>query len=115
MNSLPLDFIPEAFEDLRGVPPLLRPAVLEHLSRLSANHTTCSRPTAFPHPKGYESGVWVRFVGGATLVRVSFRLEVEPERVLLRRILLTQMPSLPDWVLRPDEWGNVTPWPVVDL
>jgi hypothetical protein len=93
----------------------LLPTVLEHLTRISANHATCSRPTAFPHPQGLEAGLWVRHTGGATLIRMSFRLEGGPDRIVIRRVVLTHEPRLPDWVLRPDEWGNVSPWSVVDL
>ncbi len=114
MSSLSLDYTPEALEDLRGVPLALRPAVLEHLSRLSANYATCSRPTAFPHPKGLESGLWVRHSGGATLVRVSFRLEASPDHILVRRVVLTLEPRLPGWVTNPSEWIH-QPWPVVDV
>jgi hypothetical protein len=115
VNSLPLEYTPTALAELADVAPALRPAVREHLSRLSANHSTCSRRTAFPHPEGWETGLWLRHASGATLVRVSFLLEVAPDRILVRRVILTTEPRLPDWVMRPDEWGNRTPWPVMDV
>jgi hypothetical protein len=94
----------------------LRPAVYEHLTRIAANHATCSRPTAFPRPTGLESGLWCRHPDGrATLVEVLFRLDEESDRILIRRILLREMDRLPGWVLNPAEWPGDMPWPVVDL
>ena len=36
------------------------------------------------------------------------------DRIIVRRVVLTDVPRVPDWVLRPEEWGNA-PWPIVDL
>jgi hypothetical protein len=114
VSSLPLAYDPRAVADVRAVPPHLLPAVLEHLSRLSANHSTCSRPSSFPRPPGLESGVWLREPGGVTLVEVLFRLASNPDRILVRRVILTTMSQLPGWVSNPSEWGH-QPWPVVDV
>ncbi len=91
------------------------PAVLEHLTRIAANHATCSRPTSYPHPPGLESGLWIRRPGAVTLLQVLFVLVADESEIGVRRVLLTEMERLPDWVLRPDEWGAYPPWPVVDL
>lgn len=114
MSSLPLAYDPRASADVRAVPLHLLPAVLEHLSRIAANHATCSRSTSFPRPPGLESGVWLREPSGVTLVEVLFRLEARPDRIIVRRVILTQMAQLPGWVTNPSEWIHQS-WPVVDV
>lgn len=116
MNALPVTIDPRAAEDVRGLPPELRPAVFEHLSRIGADHASCSRPTAIPHPPGLESGLWLRYADGrATLLEVLFFLTTDPEGVTVRRVLTRAVDRLPDWVIRPGEWSAHPPWPVVDL
>ena len=116
MNPLPLEYLPAAVADLKAVPVGLRPAVLEHLTRIGADYRTCSRPSSFPRPPCMESGLWCRFVGGrATLLEVLFHIDILPERVIVRRVLLREMDRLPGWVVNPDEWGGEPPWPVVDV
>lgn len=114
--SRPLSLSQRAVDDLRLVAIDLRPAVLEQLSRISANFATCSRPTSFPRPPGLESGLWCRSEGGtASLVEVLFELRVDPESILVRRVLISTLPKLPDWVIRPDEWSAHAAWPIVEL
>ena len=114
--STPLSLGPRAVDDLRPVAAELRPAVLEQLSRIAANFMSCSRPTSFPRPPGLESGLWCRSSdGSATLIEVLFELVVEPERILVRRVLIRSLPKLPDWAIRPDEWIAHEPWPIVEL
>jgi hypothetical protein len=84
-------------------------------SVLAANHENCSRPTAFPRPPGLETGLWIRQVNCAALLEVLFTIEVNPEGIAVRRVLLTPLDRLPDWSLRPDAWGAYPPWPVVDV
>ena len=105
-----------AHEDIRGLPIDLRAAVFEHLSRIGANHATCSCPTSFPHPVGLESGLWLRRRGGeAQLLEVLFDLTANSDGVHIRRVLLGDSGQLPDWVRRPSEWSAHEPWPVVDV
>lgn len=51
----------------------------------------------------------------ATLLEVLFELQIDPERILVRRVLIRTVPRLPDWVIRPDEWGDHEAWPIVDM
>ncbi len=116
MNSLPYKLEARAEADLAEVSVVLRPAVLEQLARVSANHATCSQPAVFPHPAGYESALWCRLPAGrAALIQVLFDLSDEEDRLLVSRILLRDFERLPPWATDPIGWGNVTPWPVVDL
>ena len=116
LNALPVILSTRAKEDIRGLPFDLRPAVFEHLTRIGANHVTCSRPTAYPHPVGLESGLWLRRQGGeAQLLEVLFVLTATSDGVHIRRVLLGGSGRLPDWVSRPSEWSAHEPWPVVDV
>lgn len=58
MSALPVIISFRGSEDIRGLPIDLRAAVFEHLSRIGANHATCSRPTAYP-----TRWVWSRAFG----------------------------------------------------
>lgn len=115
MNALPVYLDPRAADDVRGLAAELRPAVLEHLSRIGANHDTCSRPTAFPRPPGLESGLWLRRPDGVTLLEVLFSITIDPDGVTVRRVLTRELDRLPDWAARPAEWTDDPAWPVVDL
>lgn len=117
MNPLPIKLTPRAGADLELAAPELRPAVLEHLARIGADHVSCSRRSSFPHPEGWVSGLWCRHAGGrAALVEVLFRVEVEPDRIVVRRVVIVEHPRLPGWVVNPSEWMSpVAPWPIVDV
>ena len=116
MNALPITIDARAADDIRGLPTEVRPAVLEHLTRIGVDHTTCSHRTAFPRPPGLESGLWLRRPdNSAALLEVLFLLTPDPIGILIRRVLLTPVERLPDWVSRPAEWSAQPPWPVVDL
>ena len=116
MSSLPQTLSERARQDLAGLPPELRPAVLEQLARIAANYQTCSRRSAFPRPPGWESGLWLRRAdAGAALVEVLFLLETDPAGVTGRRVIVTVVDRLPGWVANPAEWPGDPPWPVVDL
>ena len=116
MTVRPLEYLPRAVADLAALAPDLRPAVLEFLSRVAADAESCSRPTAFPRPPGLMAGLWCRYpTGGAALVEVLFELAILPDRVVVRRVVVTEMARLPGWVVNPAEWGGERPWPVVEL
>ncbi len=119
MNSLPPILLSSARRDLAAIRGLLRPAVLEQLTRVAVNYATCSQETKFPRTGGRESGLWCRYPNGrAALVEVVFRVEGEGELeefIAIRRILVSELQRLPPWATDPSGWGNVTPWPVVDL
>lgn len=119
MNGLPVILSPTAEADVRGLPADVRPAVFEHLARIGANHTTCSRPTALPRPPGLESCLWLRRPTAAGhMLEVLFVLVADPAGVRVRRVMLTEVDRLPDWALRPSEWmkgEDGRGWPVVDL
>lgn len=117
MNALPFELSTAGRADLTAVPLDLRPAVLEQLARIAANWQTCSRPTGFPRlPGAFESGLWCRHTGGADLIEVLFVIEARPDRVFIRRVILTNRDELPPWVTNPKEFkSDSPPWPVVDL
>lgn len=115
MSALPVSLDPRSAADVAALAVELRPAVLEQLARVGANHATCSRRTAFPRPPGLESGLWVRSTVGATLVEVLFLLTHDPEGITVRRVLTTTVEKLPAWVTNPAEWPGQKPWPVVDI
>lgn len=119
MNSLPLEYMPTARDELAAIRGLLRPAVLEQLTRVAVNYATCSQETKFPRTGGRESGLWCRYPNGrAALVEVVFRIEGEgelEESLAIRRILVSELQRLPPWAIDPTGWGSVTPWPVVEL
>ncbi len=115
MSARPIVYDPRALDDLRAVPVSLVPGVKELLARLSANYTTCSRRTPAHRPPGLECGTWFREASGAaTLVEVLFRLHVDEERIVVRRVLLTPVRTLPDYVTKPKRW-RAKPWPIVDV
>lgn len=58
--------------------------------------------------------MWLRETGGVTLVEVLFTFVSNPDRVLVRRVILTPMARLPEWVTNPSEWVHQS-WPVVDV
>ena len=111
-------YLPRAQDEIRALPAELRPAVLEHLSRLAAHYQTYSRPTCFPHAPGLLSALWCRHGDGrATLVEVHFRLEVRDDLIAVRRVILVPLDSLPYYAANPAEFhASVNEgWPVVDL
>lgn len=110
MSQLPVTIAPRAMDDLRAIPSELRPAALEHLTRIGVNHETCSRRSAFPRPPGLTSGLWCRHASGsATLIEVLFFLTTDPDGITVRRVIVTTMDPPPAWVRDP------TQWPIVDL
>lgn len=116
MNSLPVELQPSALEDLQLVPAELRPAVHEQITRIAVNYRTCSRDSSFPRPPCVESGLWCRYPDGrASLLEVLFRIDITPERIIVRRILLRHLDRLPAWVTNPSEWTDQPAWPIVDI
>ena len=116
MSALPVTLDARAAADVAALAVELRPAALEHLARIGANHTTCSRRCSFPRPPGLESGLWVRYPDGrASLLEILFLITHEPDGITVRRVLVTTVDRLPDWVVNPSEWPGDKPWPVVDL
>ena len=116
VNPLPLDYRPAAVEDLRLVPTELRPAVLEHLTRIAADYASCSRLSSFPRPPCVESGLWCQDPDGrASLLEVLFHIDITPERIIVRRVLLRHLERLPGWVVNSAEWTGEPPWPVVQI
>ena len=116
MIALPVTLAPMADADVRGIPADLRPAALEHLTRIGLNYFTCSRPTTFPRPAGHESGLWLRRgTGSAELLEVLFVVTADPEGIRVRRVLVTRVDRLPDWVNRPTEWSAYPHWQIRDL
>jgi hypothetical protein len=116
LSSLPVTYGERAKQDLVALPPELRLAVLEQLTRIAVNYQTCSRRSAFPRPPGWESGLWVRYPDArATLVEVLFLITAEPDGITVRRVLVTPVERLPGWVVNPAEWTGQPPWPVIDL
>jgi hypothetical protein len=116
VSALPLEYRTAAVEDLRALPAELRPAVLEHLTRIAVDHASCSRLSAFPRPPCAESGLWFRYRDGrAALLEVLFHIDIEPERIIVRRVLLNQLDRLPGWVVNPTEWTDEPNWPIIDV
>jgi hypothetical protein len=53
--------------------------------------------------------------GRATLLEVLFHIDITPERIIVRRVLLREFGRPPGWVSNTAEWPNAGAWPVVDL
>lgn len=116
MNPFPVAYTSDALDGLRALPVELRPAALELLTQIGMDHERFSRPATFPRLRGRESGLWCRYADGrVAFLEVLFHLEVEPDRIVVRRVLCQQMARLPGWIANPAEWPGEKPWPVVDL
>jgi hypothetical protein len=117
VNSLPLRYTQRALASIGQCPAEIRPAVLELLSRITANYISCSQITTFPRPVGlWESGLWCRHPDGRIwFVEILFKVGGVPEHILIRNAVITEQTRLPGWVVSPSEWTVHDPWPVVDV
>lgn len=121
MAAVRLTLLPRAIDALAGLASELRPAVMEQMSRLAADHGSCSRPSYSPVavPGRMVSGLWCRHPGGSPveLVEIVFDLVLDGDELKVRNVLVTRRDRLPDWHAQPAEWAGpeFVPWPVVDL